>query len=343
MQNIRHYVVMTVLVLVMAVLVYVGLTSLGLMPVEARTQAVTIDWLFDLEIKLIAFFFALIMVPMVYSLIVFRRKKGETGDGAHIEGNTRLEIVWTVIPLMIVIALGVIGAGNLRQIQAVDPQAVEINVIASQWNWHFEYPQGFGSDELYLPLNQQVVLKMQSLDVIHSFWVPEFRVKQDILPGAIETYRITPDLAGVFTIRCAELCGLKHAFMEAPVHVVTRAVYDKWVADQTAIAKTQEAASAGKPDATRGQNLYNQEGCKTCHSLDGSKGIGPTWKGLFGSQVKLSDGTTVTADQAYITESIKDPGAKTVQGFSTNAMPNFGLILKDSQIADLVAFIMTVK
>ena len=343
MRNTFHFIVMGVLVAVVAVLVYVGLSSLGLMPVEASAQAVPIDWLFDLEIKLIAFFFALIMVPMAYSLIVFRRKKGETGDGEHIEGNTRLEIVWTVIPLAIVIALGVIGAGNLRQIQAVDPQAIEINVIASQWNWHFEYPQGFGSDELYLPLNQQVVLKMQSLDVIHSFWVPEFRVKQDIVPGVIATYRITPDLAGNYTIRCAELCGLKHALMEKPVHVVTKAVYDKWVADQTAIAKAQEAASAGKPDATRGQNLYNQDGCKTCHSLDGSKGIGPTWKGLFGSKVKLSDGKTVTADEAYITESIKDPSAKTVQGFSANAMPNFGLILKDSQVADLVAFIMTVK
>jgi cytochrome c oxidase subunit II len=138
MRNVFHYVVMMVLIAVVAVLVYMGLNSLGLMPVEASAQSVSIDWLFDLEIKLIAFFFALIMVPMVYSLIVFRRKKGETGDGEHIEENAGLEITWTVIPLVIVIALGVVGADNLRKIQVVDPQAIETKVIASQWNWHFE-------------------------------------------------------------------------------------------------------------------------------------------------------------------------------------------------------------
>ncbi len=341
MRNVLHYVMILILVAVATVLVSMGFDAIGLMPVEASAQSVPIDWLFGLEMKAIAFFFALIMVPLLYSLVVFRRRKGESGEGEHIEGHTGLEITWTIIPLIIVIALGIVGADNLRQIQTRDPQAIEVSVIAHQWDWSFEYPPGFSSDELYLPVDQQVVLKMQSLDVIHSFWVAEFRIKQDVVPGRIIDYRVTPTLLGDYVVRCAELCGLKHAKMEKPVHVVTKAVYDKWVAEQTAIYEKQQAS--GIPDAARGEKLYTQMGCKTCHSLDGSKGIGPTWKGLFGSKVELADGTKVSADEAYLAESIKDPNAKIVAGFNANAMPNFGLILKDLQIKDLVAFIMTVK
>jgi cytochrome c oxidase subunit 2 len=182
---------------------------------------------------------------------------------------------------------------------------------------------------------------MQSLDVIHSFWVVEFRVKQDVVPGRIIDYRVTPNRLGDYKVRCAELCGLKHTTMEKPVHVVTQDVYDQWIAEQTAAYEIIQADPA--PNATRGENLYNQMGCKTCHSLNGSEGIGPTWLGVYNSQVELADGTTVLANEAYLTESIKDPNAKIVHSFNANAMPNFGLILTDKQIADLVAFIMTIK
>jgi cytochrome c oxidase subunit 2 len=343
MQNLRHFVIIAALVALVAWLTYVGLNTLGLMPVEASAQSIPIDWLFDLEIKLISFFFALIMVPLTYSLILFRRKAGDESDGQHFEGNTGLEITWTTIPLIIVIALGIIGADNLRQVRAVDPQAIELKVVAFQWGWRFEYPQGgFNSNKLYLPVNKQVVLKMQSLDVIHSFWVPEFRVKQDVVPGRITDYRITPIKTGEYKVRCAELCGTSHSYMESLIEVVSQADYDKWVADQTATAQAAALASAGKPDAGRGQTLYQESGCKACHSLDGSKGVGPTWKGLFGSSVKLADGTSVNADVAYLTESIKLPGAKTVNGFPANAMPSF-TFLTDGQVADLVEFIKTLK
>lgn len=342
MQNTRHFVIITVLVGVVAVLSYLGLNSLGLMPVEASAQSVPIDWLFDLEIKLIAFFFALIMVPLVYSLVVFRRKDGDESDAVHIEGNTGLEITWTAIPLVIVIALGIIGADNLRQVRAVDPQAIDVNVVAFQWGWRFEYPQGFISNKLYLPVNKQVVLKMQSQDVLHSFWVPEFRVKQDIVPGRIEEYRITPTRIGEYKVRCAEICGTSHSYMESPVIVVSQANYDVWVAEQAAAAQVAALASAGKPDAARGEKLYQESGCKACHSLDGAKGVGPTWRSLFESQVKLADGSSVLASEAYLVESIKVPSAKIVEGYPANAMPNFAY-LSDGQAADLVAFMKTLK
>lgn len=342
MRNALHYAILALLIAVGTVLTYYGLRIIGPLPVQASAQSVPIDWLLDLEMKLTGFFFAVVMVPIFYSLVVFRRRKGETGDGEHIEGHTGLELVWLIIPLGIVIWLGIVGADNLREVRAVDPKALEIGVIAHQWDWSFEYPPGgFSSDELYLPINQQVVLKMQSLDVIHSFWVVEFQMKQDLVPGRVIDYRVTPTLLGDYLVRCSELCGLRHAKMEKAVHVVTQAVYDKWFAEQKAAYDKQQAS--GIPDATRGEKLYNQMGCKTCHSLDGSKGIGPTWKGLYNSKVTLANGSTVTADEAYLFESIHDPGAKTVQGFGANAMPNFGLILSDLQIKDLVAFIETIK
>jgi cytochrome c oxidase subunit 2 len=341
MKNVRHFLIITALVLVVTFLVYWGLTSIGLMPAVASAQAVPIDWLFDIDIRLISFFFALIVVPFTYSLIVFRQKDGDESDGQHIEGNTPLEIAWTVIPLIIVVALGIVGADNLRQVMAVDPTAIEIKVVGFQWGWEFIYPDGFSSTELHLPVNQQVVLKMESRDVLHSFWVPEFRVKQDLVPGRVTDYRITPILVGAYKVRCAELCGVSHAYMESPVIVEEQATYTAWVAKQAEAAKAAEAASADKPSPERGEKLYNESGCKACHSLDGAKGIGPTWKGLYGEVVQLTDGSTVPGDEAYIIESIKAPNAKIVEGYNPNAMPNFGL--SDGKIADLLAFIKTLK
>jgi len=333
---------MAILVAIVAVLTYLGLDALELLPVAAAAQAGPIDWLFDLQVKLIAFFFALIIVPMVYSLVVFRRRKGETGDGEHIEGNTSLEVTWTFIPLVIVVILGYIGADNLAQIRRVDPQAEQIKVVGFQWGWRFEYPQGFVSNTLYLPVDKQVVLKMESSDVLHSFWVPEFRVKHDLVPGRVEDYRITPTLVGDYKVRCAEICGTSHAYMLADVKVVPQAEYDAWVSEQAVIAAAEAEAALANPDAGRGEKLYNEAGCKACHSLDGSQGVGPTWKGLWGSQVLLADGSSVLADEGYIIESIREPSAKVHQGFSPNAMPSFAY-LKDGQIADLIEFIKTVK
>jgi cytochrome c oxidase subunit II len=342
----RHYVIAGVLVIVLAVATYAGLMAIHLMPVEASAQSIPIDNLWNIEIAIISFLFALIMVPLIYSLVVFRRKKGDTSDGEHIEGNNTLEITWTVIPLIVVLILAYIGTYTLGDVLAVDPGALEINVTARQWAWSFTYPQGFTSKELHLPVNRQVVLDMQSVDVIHSFWVPQFRIKQDVLPGRITTERITPILIGNYTAMCAQLCGTSHSYMTAPVIVSSQADYDKWI--QTQIAA---AAVAAQTPIGRGQQLVAQNGCTSCHSIDGSStGIAPTWKGLYQSQVKLSGGTNVapgtvvTADEAYLTESIVNPSAKIVNGFQDNVMPKtFGTALSQSQISDIVAYIESLK
>jgi cytochrome c oxidase subunit II len=333
----RHFVIVGVLIALLTPLIYTGLAASNVMPIEASAQAVPVDWMWNADMSVVSFLFALIMVPLIYSLIVFRRRRGEKGDGEYMVGNNKLEVTWTVIPLMLVTVFAYLGAYTLGETRIVAPDALEINVTAHQWDWSFDYPEGFSSNELHLPVNRQVVLKMQSLDVIHSFWVPEFRIKQDVVPGRVTDYRITPIRLGSYMVRCAELCGTSHAYMQRPVIVTTQADYDAWDKQQAAAAASLLAQ--GGPDA--GKALVAQNGCAGCHSIDGTKLTGPTWRGLFGSQVTLSDGSTVAADEAYLTQSIVDPNAKMVQGFAAGIMPKFGL--SDAQVKAIVAYIETLK
>lgn len=334
----RHFVIVGILVIALAVLTYMGLNAAGLMPVPASAQATPIDWLWNLQVKAMSFLFALIVVPMLYSLLVFRKKKGDTTDAVHIEGNTTLEVVWTVIPLIMVLGMAYIGAQNLGETRRADPDAMVVNVTGFQWGWSFEYPDyGITSKELYLPVNKQVLLKMTSRDVIHSFWVPEFRVKQDLVPGRVTQLRITPTLIGdTYKVRCAEICGTSHAYMEAPVIVVEKVAFESWVTQQQALA-----AEAGQTPEGRGLALVTANGCRGCHSIDGSAGVGPTWFQLAGSQVPLSGGGTVVADDAYLKESILQPQAKIVAGFEGQQMPVY--TFTDEQVADIIAYLKTLK
>jgi cytochrome c oxidase subunit 2 len=336
----RHFVIVGIMVIVMTVLIYLGLDAAELMPVAASAQAGPIDWMWNLQVIAMSFLFALIVAPMLYSLIVFRRRKGDTTDAEHIEGNTTLEIAWSVLPLFAVGVFAYLGAVNLSDTLRADPNAMVVKVTGIQWSWKFEYPPIDGisivSDELHLPVGKQILLQMTSSDVIHSFWVPEFRVKQDLVPGRITELRITPTLEGDYMVRCAELCGTSHAFMEKPVVISSQAGYESWIAEQIVIARELAATPEGS-----GQLLVNANGCAACHSINGAAGIGPTWFGLFEHEVELTDGSTVTADEAYLTESIREPQAKIVAGFETQLMPTYGF--SDVDIANIVAYIKTLR
>ena len=289
----RHLIIAGVLVVIVTAVLLVGLNQTQILPDPAAAQAEPIDRMFKLEFQVIVFLFALIVVLMVYSILVFRRKKDDTTDAKHIEGNTRLEVFWTLIPLATVLVFAYLGSGSLAETMRVNPQALDVNVIATQWSWRFEYPElGVTSTELWLPVEQQVLLNMTSLDVIHSFWVPEFRVKQDILPGADleRQLRITPDKIGNYTLYCAEMCGRDHAVMSTEVKVISQADFDAWVAEQTVVSDDP---------VERGRVWSEQFGCNACHTLDGSEGVGPSWAGLYDENVTLTDGSTVVADHEY--------------------------------------------
>jgi cytochrome c oxidase subunit 2 len=327
----KHLVGVMIVVIVLTILVGVALNTIGLLPDLASLQGQFIDELFQVHSWIIAFLFALIMGFMIYSVIAFRRKDGDESDAAHIEGNNKLEVTWTVIPLVTVLGVAALGANTLSKVTAIDPQAIEVKVVGQQWSWRFEYPDaGVVSDVLMLPEDRQALLLMESTDVIHSFWVPEFRVKQDLVPGITTETRITPTELGDYTVRCAEVCGLQHTYMLADVKVVSKDEFEAWLATEAAIADDPVA---------RGQKVYQQYGCQACHSIDGSEGVGPTFLNAYGRTVVLEDGTSVLADDAYFYESIVNPNTQIVEGFAPAMPQNFADQLSDEQIGDLIEYI----
>jgi cytochrome c oxidase subunit II len=334
--NMKHAIGTIIIVAILTVIGILVLNNDFLLPPPASVQAGPIDNLFSLELKAIAFLFALIVGIMIYSIVVFRRRKGDDRDGTYIKGSSRLEFTWTLLPLIMVIALSMIGSVTLADTMRMDPRALEVRVVGQQWSWRFEYPeQGIISEELVLPVHKQTLLRLTSIDVIHSFWVPEFRVKQDALPGTERELRITPNKLGSFTLMCAEMCGAQHAYMNSDVTVMTEAEFDQWVSDRL--------TSISDDPVIRGQNWYSQYGCNACHSLDGTRLVGPTFFGLYGHDVELDDGTTVNADDEYLFNSIRRPGEQIVAGYQ-NLMPqNISDEMTDEQINDVIEFIKTLK
>jgi len=330
----KHLVTVAVLVVVITAIVATGLSRLPLLPPLASEEGMLVDRMFHWQVLVIAFLFSLIVVFMLYSVAVFRRRPGEEGEGAYIRGNTPLEVIWTLLPLGTVLFFATWAAQDLNKMSASEPQELVVEITAFQFGWRFDYPEyGITSNELNLPRDRQVLFKLTSQDVIHSFWVPEFRIKQDALPGQIKTLRIKPTETGEYVLRCAELCGTGHAYMLGKVNVMDPADFEAWVAGQTAPAGELSPAKKGAQIATA-------QGCLGCHSTDGTTLVGPTWKGLYGSKVTLADGTTVVADEAYLREAIVDPNARLVQGFPANVMPaGYGDRLSDEEIDALIAYI----
>lgn len=334
----RHIIVAGLLVIILTVVTILLLTNIRLLPEAASLQAIPIDKLFRLDFIAIAVLFSLIVGLMVYSIVVFRRRKNDMSDGPHVEGNIRLEVVWTLIPLGFVLFLAYYGSAALGETQAADPKPLRVDVVGSQWSWRFEYPDyGIISTELILPVDKQALLSLSSTDVIHSFWVPEFRVKQDALPGDgfERELRVTPDLIGNYKVRCAELCGRLHYDMLAAVNVVSQDDFDAWVISQT--------EPLSDDPVERGEMFAQQFGCIACHSLDGTQLVGPTWKGVFGSQEQLDDGTSVLVDRDYLFKSIREPGLQIVAGYQDLMPANIAEGMTDEQIEDVIAFIESLR
>lgn len=343
----KHFAAVTAVVAVLSVIVYLLLRSIYQLPVAASVEADGIDALFEGHFILISFLFALVVGFMLYSIVVFRRQPGDDGDGDHFHGHTGLEIVWTVIPLGLVVFFGVWGAQLLGDITEPKPDETVVRVVGRQWSWFFEYPEldDLRSTELVLPVDQPVLLEMESEDVLHSFWVPEFRVKQDLLPGVVTVLRFTPSLIGEYKVRCAEMCGAQHATMLAPVSIRSQADFDAWV-DEQAVSVTQLTSEE------RGEVWYTQFGCSGCHTLDGSTSAGPTWQGLWGSERPLASGETTVADEEYLRRAIFEPHTELVEGFGPVMPANFEEQFAQEEekyggeveiVADIIAFIRALE
>jgi cytochrome c oxidase subunit II len=351
MGKLKHAISVAVLTVVATAGLYFLFSWMFARPEAASTQAEAIEPLFQAHFLVIAFLFAFIMVIMLYAVVVFRRRPGDDSDGPHIHGHTGLEIAWTVLPIIIVVGFGIYGLILFREVVAKQDNEMVVSVTAQQWAWSFEYPDAeVKSNRLVLPVDQPILFEMESKDVIHSFWVPEFRVKQDVVPGSVMPLRITPTEIGTYRLVCAEICGQNHAGMIAEVEVVSQADFEQFLLDSA-------FRYADMTPEDRGEQFYTQLGCAGCHSPDGTARVGPTWQGIYLREVQLDDGTTVIADDEYIRNSILNPNAQIVQGFSANGMPpTFAAQIDELQaqvldsegteldvIADIIAYMQTLE
>jgi len=304
------------------------------LPRQSSSFAADVDRNWNLVFGVSLFFFALVMFLMVLFVVRYRRRPGKDSEPSA-SHNLPLEIVWSVIPTLIVIVL--FWSGYKTYLHMVTPprDAYEVRVTGQKWNWLFTYPNGYIDGSLHVPVDTPVRLVMSSEDVIHSFFVPEFRVKRDVMPGRYTKLWFTALETGEYDIFCAEYCGTSHSDMIATLYVHERGEFDAWLEKASNFLETMSPADAGAM-------LYKQRGCKQCHSQDGSGGTGPTFLGVYGSTHALSDGSTIEVDENYVRESILEPQAKVRAGFEP-VMPTYQGRLKDAEIDAIIEFLKTLE
>jgi cytochrome c oxidase subunit II len=283
------------------------------LPEQASEFAPSIDRIHNLITDLSVFFTVAIVGTMIYFAIRYRRRNGVDHETPQIEGSVFLEMLWTIIPTLISIVVAAYGVIGYNQLRDVPKDALEIQVVGQKWNWSFQYENGKKSaNEFFVPVDTPVKLIITSTDVLHSFFVPGMRTKVDAVPGLFTYQWFKPVKTGTQQVYCTEYCGTNHSNMLAKMHVVSRAEFDRWVAFKERV---------GSP-AEEGRKTYTSLGCNACHSLDGSRLVGPSFLKVFGREGRLADGTSYVVDENYIRESILNPELKIVEGYS-NVMPSF--------------------
>ncbi len=275
----------------------------------------------------------LITFLMVYFVIRYRRERHpQPGD---MEGSTWLEVTWTVVPTLIVLTMFYYGLTGFQFLKKIPEGAMPVKVLARQWSWLFQYENGIQDSELRVPLGKPVKLILTSIDVIHGFYAPAFRIKQDAVPGMTTYLWFQPTQAGTFDVMCSQYCGLQHAHMLSKIVVLPEEEFTKWYQ-----SKEKEVALKMPPS---GAKLYEEKGCNACHSTDGTVRVGPSLKGLFGKNVTVSTGgkeRQLVADEAYLRKSISDPAADIVVGFPP-VMPR--IEVTDQEVSALVEYIKGLK
>jgi cytochrome c oxidase subunit II len=295
-------------------------------PDSASTTAAQVDALYIFLVLVSAIMTTLIFATLIIFAIKFRKRRNHPAE--QIEGSTVLEITWSVIPFAVFLSFFVWGAVIYFQERTPPQDATEVYTVAKQWMWKFEHAGGQREiNELHVPVGRDVKMIMTSQDVIHSFYVPAFRIKQDVLPGRYTTAWFHATKPGTYHLFCAEYCGTEHSGMIGWVIVMEPRDYQAWMT----------GGGGNQPLAVTGQKLFSEFGCITCHRAD-TQGRGPNLAGVYNKPVLLEDGRTVNADENYIRESILEPGAKIVKGFKP-VMPTFQGQVSDEQLNALVAYV----
>src|SRR5581483_5211305 len=304
--------------------------NLPLWPARASTTAGSVDALYVFLVTISSIMCLAIFTMIVVFALRFRRRAGHRAE--QIEGSNALELTWTFIPFGIFLFIFIWAAYIYFQERTPPKDSTEVYTVAKQWMWKFQHIEGHREiNELHVPVGRNVRMIMTSQDVIHSFYVPAFRIKQDVLPGKYTIAWFHATKPGTYHLFCAEYCGTMHSGMIGEVVVMEPAQYQQWLSGGAATGSL----------ANTGQGLFASLGCSTCHRFD-TQGRGPNLTGLFSKQVLLEDGRTVSADENYIRESILSPAAKVVSGFKP-IMPTFQGIISEEQLNALVAYVKSLN
>lgn len=314
------------------------ITGQAMLPPRGSAYAAEVDHAFLGIYWLSVVLFLGITLTTLYFAWRYRFKAGRVTP--HQTHNTTLEILWSVGPLLICVGLFFWGLNGWMKYAVAPGEAMEVVVTGKQWLWQFEYPDGSRTiNDLHVPANKPVKLTMTSEDVLHDFFVPDMRVKADVVPGRYTTIWFTPIVLGKHTFTCAEYCGKDHSGMKGILTVESDADFAKFMA--TGGTEWEDYRARGDW-ASWGKLQYERKGCNSCHSIDGTSSKGPTWKGLFGKNESFADGSNGVVDAKYLEQSMLQPNAKVVKGFEP-IMPTFQGLLRNHEIKGLQAYIESLK
>jgi cytochrome c oxidase subunit 2 len=309
----------------------------------ASTAAARYEEVFLFVAVLSVLFLVGVTGVMIYFLVRYRRRPGVKAQ--DIEGNVTLEITWTLVPLALFLAMFYYGWTNYAYMRSVPRDAMVIKVTARQWAYSFTYPDGRQTTELILGVGRPYKFELESLDVIHGFYIPAFRIKEDVVPGRHNYTWAEPTELGTFDLECTVICGVNHSYMLAKVHVLTEDAFKAWYfalpGEQVAVLGKAETSMAPSPAV--GAQRFKLKGCVACHSDDGSPLIGPTLKGVYGRQVTVVDAgheRVATVDDAFIANKIRHPATNVLSGYRPEMT---ALELDDQDIAQIVAYLKTLR
>lgn len=303
------------------------------MPSSQSTYAGDVDMVFYFLIYLSTFFTLLIAALVVFFAIKYRDRGQRGPHGQGPSHSTVLEVTWTLIPVLLVIVIFLMGFRGFIQIVTPPGEAYHVLVHSQKWNWVFEYPNGKMSDTLNVPVGVPIQLTLTSSDVIHSVFIPAFRIKKDAVPGRYNQAWFEAKNPGTYDLFCAEYCGTDHSQMLAKVEVMTYEDFEAWVSE----------GGDNIPLPVLGQEIVEgRGGCLACHTTDGTTLLGPSFKDIFGHKVKLTTGESVMVDADYIRESILNPQAKIVAGFA-GIMPTYQGLLTEREIAGVIEYLKTIS
>ncbi len=305
------------------------------LPPQGSATAPEVDSIFYFIFWVSLFFFVLIVGLMLLFVLRYRSRRDREEAEPAPTHSTLLEVTWTAIPILLVIVMFVWGFKVYLDVNSPPANAYEIQVTGQKWKWLFTYPNGTVDEDLHVPVDTPICLVMTSEDVIHGFYVPAFRLKKDVVPGRYGKIWFRATKVGKFQIFCTQYCGEGHSQMWSKVVVHEPGGFATWLANASDFLKKL-------PPAQAGERLYLTRGCAQCHSTDGTIKTGPSFKGLFGSQVHLVGGQTMIADENYIRNCVLDPTARVPLGFQP-VMPTFKGRLKDDEITAIISYLKTLR